>query len=516
MKKTRIIFQYILLSLCLIGVIFLICTQNKIDDKNDVISNIKVHTKDEAIEISWNIPSKTNITNTIIEIKDINENIVDSYTIKANEESFIYKDGEINNCYLITLSASYKDGSKREIETDKRLYLDLDNLPDLPTMYIDTKSGDDPTADYITPNKYWGTTSTNAKYEKASMNYVAFGNNINSKLKIKIRGNFSSIEEKKPYKIVLDNPIDLTNSGKDYSHSEWVLLNSGDTLNNFLGETIAKESNVEWVTHGIYVNLILNGDYKGIYTLMEPVSQSASRGIVSEDGVIFENDLYFWNSDNIYFRLDNQYGTAYTFKYPKMNSSKDERLIKVHEYMQEFVDSLNENDEKAWEYADLDNFASYMIAKDLTSNSDSTGTNIFYYVNNFYSDNKTEIKIGPLWDFDGFACSTGDKYIYGKKYENNAYSSQHYIDFLPFVENKEFIEAYWDKWEDLSVNILDDIYSSLDDLYINQGEAINESRYLNSLRWSDGSYETIEEEMYLAKDWLYRQAEFLNNEMENR
>ena len=104
----------------------------------------------------------------------------------------------------------------------------------------------------------------------------------------------------------------------------------------------------------------------------------------------------------------------------------------------------------------------------------------------------------------------------GSQYSYNGYSSQHYIDFLPFVENKEFIEAYWDKWEDLSVNILDDIYSSLDDLYINQGEAINESRYLNSLRWSDGSYETIEEEISLAKDWLYKQVEFLNNEMENR
>ena len=196
MKKTRIIFQYILLSLCLIGIIFLICTQNKIDKENDVISNIKVHTKDKAIEISWNVPSKTNITNTIIEIKDINENIVDSYTIKANEEFFVYKDGEINNCYLITLSTSYKDGSIREIETNKRLYLDLDNLPDLPTMYIDTKSGDDPIAEYGS-HVNSSTTTINHEYEEASMNYIAFGNNINSKLKIRIRGNGSSTKDKK-------------------------------------------------------------------------------------------------------------------------------------------------------------------------------------------------------------------------------------------------------------------------------------------------------------------------------
>ena len=511
MKKTRNIFQYILLILCFIGIIFLVDTQNKIDKDNDVISNIKVHTKDESIEISWNVPSKTNITNTIIEIKDINGNIVDSYTIKANKESFIYKDGEINNCYLITLSTSYKDGSIREIETNKRLYLDLDNLPDLPIMYIDTKSGDDPTAEYLTFNG--PTTSINNDYEEASMNYIAFGNNINSKLKIKIRGNGTSTKDKKPYKIVLDNPLDLTNSGKNYSHSEWILLNTGDTLNNFLGETISSKSNVEWVTHGIYINLILNGDYKGIYTLMEPVSQSTSRGLVDEDGTIFENDLFYWNCNGIYFRLNNQLQyMAYTFKYPKMSSQKDVRLTEVHEYLQEFVDLLEANDEEAWDYADLDNFTSYMIAKDLILDGDTNGSNMYYYVKDFYSDNKTKIKAGPLWDFEKLARAEYS----GEKYKNNNYSPQHSTERLPFVDNKEFIEAYFDKWEDLSVDILDNIYSSLDDLYNKQGEAINESRYLNSLRWSDGSYEAIEDEISLAKDWLGRQVEFLNNEMENR
>ena len=511
MNKTRNIFQCILLILCFIGIIFLIDTQNKIDKDNDVISNIKVHTKDESIEISWNVPSKTNITNTIIEIKDINENIVYSYTIKANEEFFVYKDGEINNCYLITLSTSYKDGSIREIETDKRLFLDLDSLPDLPTIYIDTKSGDDPVTEYA-KGIHDLITTTNNEYEEASMNYIVFGNNINSKLKIKIRGNGSSTSDKKPYKIVLDNPIDLTNLGKDYSHKEWVLLNTGATLNNFLGETISTKSNVEWVTHGIYINLILNGDYKGIYTLTEAVSQNDSRGLVSEDGVIFENDVYFWNCNGIYFKLKNQrIDMGYTFKYPKMDSSQDERLIEVHEYMQEFVDLLVDNGENAWNYADLDNFTSYMIAKDLMADGDPRGSNIFYYVKNFYFDNKTKIKIGPLWDFEWLANPYATR-----KYSSNVYPTQHNIIYLPFVDNKEFIEAYWDKWEEVSVNILDDIYSSLDDLYSKQGEAINESRYLNSLRWSDGSYETIEDEMSLAKDWLYKQVEFLNNEMENR
>ena len=268
------------------------------------------------------------------------------------------------------------------------------------------------------------------------------------------------------------------------------------------------------MAHGIYVNLILNGDYKGIYTLIEPVSQSTSRGLVGEDGTIFENDPYFWNCNGVYFRLNNQMIVmAYTFKYPKMVSAKDERLTEVHEYLQEFVDLLEENNEDAWSYADLDNFTSYMIAKDLIVDSDVRGSNIYYYVEHFYADNKSKIKIGPLWDFEWLAIIETSQ---DEKYTKNGYCTQHYVDYLPFVDNKEFIEAYWDKWEELSANILDNIYSSLDDLYINQGEAINESRYLNSLRWSDGSYETIEDEMSLAKDWLYRQVEFLNNEMENR
>ena len=516
-NRHRNIIQICFVLFCVVTMLFFYWFQSKYDKENDVVSDISIKVLNEKLHISWVVPSKTKIENIKIDIDD-NGKTIKSISVASNKEIYEIDNLETNKKYLLIISAIYEDGSLKEVERKDYLYYDEESLPDLPTFYIDTKTGLDPTTSYMESpfaSTGWGGTSYDNEYLKATMEYRAFGKKIESKLKIRARGNTSSLDDKKPYKIVLDNPLDLTNSGSDYSHKKWILLNTGETLDDYLGEVISKEVGVEWVTHGIYVNLILNGDYKGIYTLVEPVGQDTSRGLVSKNGIIFENDAFFWNSNWCYFKLYGQIDEmGYTFKYPNIESSDDERIFEVYKYMQKFVDLLTCNDENAWDYGDLDNFVSYMIAKDLTVNGDAGGTNIYYYIEDFYSDNqgKRKIKIGPLWDFETLA----DINMNGEKYINSAYSSQHDVTYLPFVDNEEFKEAYWEKWEELSGDILDKIYTSLDELCSEQGDAINQSRYLNSLRWSDGSYQTLEDEVDLAKVWLIKQVEFLNEEMENR
>ena len=505
-SRHRKITQNIFLLLCLMGIIVFAVLQNKVDLKNDVLSNISIKTTDESITITWNVPTKTNITKVLIEIKDNNERIIKEVNVLPTSKKYKYNDGELNNSYIVTVNSLHKDGTKIENCSEKRLFLDLDDLPDLPTMNIATKSGNDPTANYIEAKEgLWGTTSIDNEYEKGTMTYAAFGKNIESKLKIKIRGNTSSLGDKKPYKIVLDNALDLTNSGSEYVHKEWVLLNTGTTLNNFLGEVIGKYTDVEWVPHEIYINVFLNGDYKGIYTLCEAVSQESSHNLVSKNGYIIENDAYFWNANWIYFKLYDQIEQmGYTFKYPDIKSSEDTRIEEVYHYMQNAVDLSNENNQSAWECVDLNSVVSFMLARDLTNNYDAGGTNIYYFLNNFDSNSEDKmLKMGPLWDFDSA--------FRGSNYTNeHGFSEQHNSVYIPFVDNGDFKQNYIEKWYEISDGTLDYINDSLDELYKNQREAINQSRYLNSLRWTDGTYRSLEEEINLAKKWLSDQVNWLN------
>lgn len=515
-SRHRKIIQALFVVFCVFVLFVLSFGQVKYNAENDVISNIKVKNDSNDLVISWSLPRGSNISEIIIEISDIDGNFVNRYTSSVGHNSIRIDDLTFNKRYVVTVDGVYKNSEFKQFYQQEYFYYDYNSLRGIPILDINTNSGEDPTATYVeAPEGLWGATSYDNEYLKATMNYSGYGKKLESKLKIKIRGNTSSYSEKKPYKIILDNPLDLTNSGNKYSHSEWILLNTGSTINNFLGETIANSAGVEWVAHGVYVNLILNGDYKGIYTLIEAVSQSDSRGLVNKGGVIFENDAYFWNADWMYFKLYGQIDQmGYTFKYPTLNSSEDQIIFSVYEYMQHFVDLAYSNDESAWGYADLDNFVSYMIAKDLTANGDAGGTNIYYYINDFDSEDQSKrmLKIGPLWDFD----TVGDINMNGERFIYNAYSSQHNDAFLPFVNNDEFNVAYWKKWNELSNDILNDIYVSLDELCLHQGKDINQSRYLNSLRWSDGDYQTIEDEVNIAKDWLAKQVEFLNSEMRDK
>ena len=114
-SRHRKITQNIFLLLCLMGIIVFAVLQNKVDLKNDVLSNISIKTTDESITITWNVPTKTNITKVLIEIKDNNERIIKEVNVLPTSKKYKYNDGELNNSYIVTVNSLYKDGTKIEV-----------------------------------------------------------------------------------------------------------------------------------------------------------------------------------------------------------------------------------------------------------------------------------------------------------------------------------------------------------------------------------------------------------------
>ena len=200
----------------------------------------------------------------------------------------------------------------------------------LPVLYINTVNSEEPTCDYVEhPEGSMGRSITNVTKVPARLvikkqNKTQYDSGVYKKgesgLTIKIRGNTSAyFNPKKPYKLKLQKKADILfrENENAYKDKNWLLLPlyifplAGLKINELLGMPYAPQ--------GSPVNVFINGDYRGIYLLMESVQQNEQcRVCINKDnGYLVERDPYWWN-ENLYFTTSIYSGPSYcyTFKYP--------------------------------------------------------------------------------------------------------------------------------------------------------------------------------------------------------
>ena len=507
LRRKKRIAQILLIGISLAALFILIRYQIMFDQEDGMVKDIQIESTDEAIKISWNSSFISNVDHMVIRVTDENDIVCEEISVKPQRKSYYFSDGELNKSYDVTVSAVYKDGQKEQLAQEKRLLLNMDELPDLPILYITTYSGNDPTATFVEAgDRQVGKTIQEKNSEEGVLVYSSDDQSVETKVTIEIRGNTSADSEKEPYKITLDRALDLLDFDGEHNYTEWVLLNSGTKLNNYLGQCASEYCDMEWVTESKYVNVFMNGDWKGLYTLSEPVSRKASHGLVSKNGYIIEDDAYWWNADGIYFKLGNQVSElGYTFKYPSLTSEEDERLEEMHQFMQNFMNLSLNNDAGTWENADLDSFVSWMLVHDMLQWGDAVGANTFYYIYDYSSEDESDyiLKMGPVWDCDGA--------VNGKNYQGeHGLSEQHNSLLKPYVDNLDFIEEYRKRWNELSDGVAPMFMEKLQELYENEGEALDLSRALDTERWGS-SFITMEKEMSNFEIWINDQVAWMNS-----
>ena len=139
-------------------------------------------------------------------------------------------------------------------------------------LYITTKDGQD-----ITSKE----TYTDAHLSlNAQESFTSYSANI----QMRGRGNSSFLwYDKKPYRIKLNDKHKVL--GLDKAKS-WVLLANyrdvTDIMNTFVFE-MGRGLGLPYTNHTRYVELFLNGDYKGIYQLTEQIQQNKNRVAVSDE-----------------------------------------------------------------------------------------------------------------------------------------------------------------------------------------------------------------------------------------
>ena len=163
------------------------------------------------------------------------------------------------------------------------------------------------------------------------------GSVLEDKASFKVRGNSTALAEKKPFTFKFAKKKDVLGMGKG---KKWALLaNCFDPtlMRNYIAFDIAHELGIDYTSNQKYVELWVDGVFKGCYTLMEPVQQGKDRvdiDIESNNGMKDFLIEYEYNreEEGVTYIKSNGYRFAL--------SEPEEPTAEQLEYIQEKVDIM--------------------------------------------------------------------------------------------------------------------------------------------------------------------------------
>lgn len=226
---------------------------------------------------------------------------------------------------------------------------------------------------------------------------------------IKGRGNTTWKYPKKPYRLKLDKKTSFF--GEEASKS-WVLLAmyndfslSRDALAFKLGASL---NNGDYVPSYNYVELYINGIYKGLYLLTEQINENKEHTNVKQSfdandvsvPFLVELDDYAeldGGKEGVdYFKIGNLF---YTVKYPDKNERYTDEQFKYIENYIKRVHALcykeNVTLDELEEYIDVNSFIDYYLIQEIVIQPDIDTKSVY-----MYKSKDGKLKMGPLWDYD--------------------------------------------------------------------------------------------------------------------
>ena len=203
---------------------------------------------------------------------------------------------------------------------------------------------------------------------------------------IRLRGNASMGFPKKPYRIKFAHKHKVL--GAPASAKKWTLINNyGDKtlMRNQLAFELSRRFGMPYTPFCAYVDVIVNGDYKGCYQLCDQIEVKKGRVDIEEGGYLIEADAYAGSETSMFWSAK---GTPVTIKYPKEDSITWEQS----EYIRQHYDKMESN----WKtYLDLNTFLRHFLVGEFSGNTDTYWSTYFYK----HRANDT-LYVGPCWDFD--------------------------------------------------------------------------------------------------------------------
>ena len=375
-------------------------------------------------------------------------------------------------------------------------------------------------------------------HQDGSRNYVSDQNtpeflNYDGRIGIEIRGSSSQMLQKKPYGLETLQADNVTNNNVSIlgmpKENDWI-LNSLAFDQTGMRDVISYESSEklgQYTPRRVYCEVIINGDYKGLYVFMEKIKADDNR--VNIEKMDETNNSYPEVTGGYITKADRAdngdpaawtmqcYGggwwggssTTFVHHYPKpenITTAQHNYIKSVFFDLADKAGSHNVSIENGIpSIIDISTFVDFIIMGEFSSNVDVYELSTF-----FHKDRKGKLRAGPIWD-------------YNLTYGHDEFGSRSRYDVWQFDNEDNNGPKFWKdlfntdefrcylakRWFEVSAPGMplnyDVICARLDEI----DEWIAEGVARDNQRWHKMTQNASE--VQAMKDWIQQRINWLNN-----
>ncbi|MBQ6550983.1 MAG: CotH kinase family protein [Lachnospiraceae bacterium] len=293
----------------------------------------------------------------------------------------------------------------------------------------------------------------------------------------------------------------------------WCLIanaNDGTLMKNRIAYEIAKAGSFPWSPDCTFADVWINGDYRGLYLLVEKTEVSPERlDLRDRNGVLMELDNYFYMDKDVWFQSD------VTGAYVSVKDAVSKGSVAPAEIFKEKFEALEFGLhtvgtpwEELTEIADMESFAELYLINEMLLNKEIIATGLFMYI-----DGEDDlIHAGPVWDFDTCMNNMGDSADTNfLALRGSTYNKQTDL-FALLCTYEEFVLLVDELYRETYLPILRRVPEYIDVLCeeIKDSAAMNYRRYPTVLGTKsvkgDVILGTFEENVSAMSDWLTARA----------
>lgn len=327
-------------------------------------------------------------------------------------------------------------------------------------------------------------------------------------MQIRGRGHSSWKGAKKPYKIKLDKKTAVMGMPKN---KHWALLKP--TENTVAGLQLGKLMNMAWTPSFRPVEVVLNGDYIGLYFLTETIRIDKNRVNIYEQqdqetnpelikgGWLVEVDNYH-DEDQITIPECSKWNLTLRYHSPEdLSNAQLQWLTDEFKSINAAVYSSDKTSTEWEKYIDVESMARFFILQEVMDNPD--GFHGSFYLHKDLTDNAKWIA-GPIWDL---VCYNREKTDYTFRMKVHYGFTPHWIGEI--IQYDSFCKAVERVWNEVYPNRLSEIYNQIDEIVLPLG-----SVWANDCaRWNEDPTQTAQLRADRIKNALRRNIEWFDNHL---
>ena len=358
--------------------------------------------------------------------------------------------------------------------------------------------------------------------------------NYNGRIAIEKRGSSSQTLPKKAYGLTTLKDDNATNNNVSIlgmpKENDWVLNSLAfdpSLIRNYLSYDLARSTG-NYAARGEFCEVVINGDYKGLYIFMEKLKIDDERinivKINNTDNALPElSGGYVTKADKttggdpVAWTMQSYSGaTDYLHENPKpaeITSQQSNYIRSQFTLLQNAATAQNASIINGFpSIIDIPSFVDFMLINELASNADA-----YQYSTYFHKDRNGKLRAGPVWDFDLtygndlFHWGFNRSHYYVWQFENGDNTGS---KFWKDLYNHPTFRCYLSKrWQELMSEKGQLKYAVITAKIDRLSKLISEASVREYVRW--GTVPDLNSEIANMKLWIQNRINWINGQLNN-